>query len=91
MVEATLALIIVMTKTPRKLKNAAMRIAAFGPMALVETQVAMALGASVQPLTRITPRVSTTVTARTGLERSCDRKEEKLIVISLPFLNMFQT
>lgn len=44
MVEATLALNIVMTKTPRKLKNAAMRIAAFGPMALVETQVAMAVG-----------------------------------------------
>ena len=60
-----------------------------GRMALVETQVAMALGASVQPLTRITLRVRRTVTARAGLDTSCERKVEKLIVISLPFLNMY--
>ena len=60
-----------------------------GRMALVETQVAMALGASVQPLTRITLRVRRTVTARAGLDTSYERKVEKLIVISLPFLNMY--
>ena len=69
-VVATLALIIVISSTPRKLKTAAMRIAARGDMQRVETQVAMAFGASVQPLTKITPRVSRTVMSSVGLENS---------------------
>ena len=39
---------------------AAMMMAARADMQRVTTQVAMALGASVQPLTKITPSVSTT-------------------------------
>ena len=45
----------------RKLKTAAMRIAAFGEIARVEIQVAIAFGASVQPFTRMTPSVRITV------------------------------
>ena len=40
----------------------------------VVTQVAMALGASVQPLTKMTPSVSNVVTVRAGLESTCWRK-----------------
>ena len=40
----------------------------------VEMQVAIAFGASVQPLTRITPNVSATVTISAGLDVSRDRK-----------------
>ena len=60
-VAATRALSSVMTSTPRKFSAAAMRMAACGRIARVETHVAIALGASVQPLTRITPVVSSTV------------------------------
>ena len=56
----------VMTRTPRKLKMAAMMIAGRGRMARVETHVAMALGASVQPLTRITASVRMLVTISVG-------------------------
>ena len=37
----------------------------------VVTQVAIALGASVQPLTKITPNVSNVVTNRAGFENTC--------------------
>jgi hypothetical protein len=50
-----------MTRTPRKFMPAAIRMAALGSMDRVETQVAIALGASVHPLTRITPSVSRTM------------------------------
>ena len=40
-------------------------------MQRVVTQVAMALGASVQPLTKITPSVSNVVTSNAGLVRTC--------------------
>lgn len=83
MVEATLALSTVINSTPKKLNTAAIRIAAFGPMALVETQVAMAFGASVQPLTRITPVVNNTVIASAGLEMNCARKLVNVIVIQI--------
>ena len=53
--------------TPRKLNTAAIRIAPRADMHRVTTQVAMALGASVQPLTRITPSVSSTATNSSGL------------------------
>ena len=66
-VSATVALSSVMTNTPRKLNSAAMRIAAFGGIHLVTTQVAMALGASVQPFTNITPSVRVTAIKSNGL------------------------
>jgi len=64
---ATEALIVVITRTPRKLKIAAIIIAFFASIALVETQVAIAFGASVQPLTSITPSVSIVETNSIGL------------------------
>ena len=66
MVIATVELSIVMARTPRKLNAADIKIAACAPMHRVETQVAIALGASVQPLTKITQRVRNTETAKTG-------------------------
>ena len=66
MVEATEELTIVMSSTPRKLNTALMMIAGRMLMLRVVTAVAMAFGASVQPLTKMTPRVSRTVTARIG-------------------------
>ena len=50
-------------------------------MERVDTQVAMALGASVQPFTMITPSVSATVTASMGLLNTCERKSVRGIVI----------
>ena len=67
MVMATEALIAVMTKTPRKLKIAAMIMAFRTPIAFVETQVAIALGASVQPLTNMTPSVRMVEMSSMGL------------------------
>ena len=58
MVMATDELISVITRTPMKLKAAAMRIAGFASMQRVVTQVAIGVGgASVQPLTKMTARV----------------------------------
>ena len=74
MVSATVALIMLMSSTPRKLNTAAMRIAARGDMHRVTTQVAMAFGASVQPLTKMTPSVSTTATSSRGF---CVNSEKK--------------
>lgn len=71
MVVATVALISVITKTPRKLNTADMKTAALGGIARVATHVAIALGASVHPFTKMTPSVSSTVMRRTGLEMSC--------------------
>ena len=48
-----------------------MKTAALGGIARVATHVAMALGASVHPFTKMTPSVSSTVMRRTGLEMSC--------------------
>lgn len=73
----------VIRRTPRKLKIAAMIIAFFGEIDLVDTQVAIALGASVQPLTNITPRINTTVISNVGFD-SCLRNSEKVIVIFVP-------
>ena len=53
---------------------AAMMTAERTRMHRVVTQVAMALGASVQPLTKMTPSVSNVVTVRAGLESTCWRK-----------------
>jgi len=69
MVIATLLLISVITNTPRKLKTAAIKMAFLGLIARVEIHVAIAFGASVQPLTRITPIVKITVTNNAGFAR----------------------
>ena len=53
---------------------AAMMMAWRGFMARVDTTVAMALGASVAPLTMITPTLSRVTTARTGFDTSSERK-----------------
>jgi len=82
MVSATLELMVVITKTPRKLKIAAMMIALFGFIERVEIQVAMAFGASVHPLTVIVPRVSITVITRGGLVIKFIIKSLKVTVIS---------
>jgi hypothetical protein len=66
MVEATLAFTMVINKTPKKLQMAAMMIAFRTPIDLVDTQVAIAFGASVQPFTSTTPRVKRTV-MRSGI------------------------
>ena len=81
MVEATELLIWVITNTPRKLKKALIQMADRTGMHRVVTQVAMALGASVHPFTKITPRVSSMVIARTGLPVSPFQKYEKDISI----------
>ena len=70
MVEATLALMCVMMKTPRKLKTALMMIAVFGGRQRVVTQVAIAFGASVHPFTKMTPNVRRTVIAKIGFEKT---------------------
>ena len=74
----------VITRTPRKLKTAAIKMALRALIARVETQVAMALGASVQPFTSTTPSVSATVTARTGFAASCARNSLREIVKQSP-------
>ena len=66
-VAATELLICVITSTPRKLNTALVNIAERTFMQRVVTQVAIALGASVQPLTKMTPSVSRTVIVRMGL------------------------
>ena len=84
MVEATELLILVITNTPRKLNAALIRIAARTFIQRVVTQVAMAFGASVQPLTKITPSVSATVIRRTGLPPIWLRNEENDTSIQAP-------
>jgi len=83
MVSATDLLIMVIIRTPRKLKTAAIIMAALGVMALVETQVAIAFGASVHPFTRITPRIRTEVNSKAGFD-SCRRNSAKEIVMIVP-------
>jgi hypothetical protein len=87
MVCATVALTKVITSTPKKLKTVAINIAFLGLIALVETQVAMALGASVQPFTKITPKVSTTIVKNAGLDINCCKKLSKVkLIIQPPFI-----
>ena len=75
-VKATFGAIRVMTKTPRKLKNAATIIAFLGLMTRVETAVAIAFGASVQPLTSTTAKVKREVTRSGGVEIALATKSE---------------
>ena len=58
MVMATVEFTMVITTTPAQLHTAAITMARFTSSDLVDTQVAMAFGASVIPLTQMTPRVS---------------------------------
>ena len=66
MVDATELLMCVITRTPRKLNTALIQIACRTFILRVPIQVAIAFGASVHPLTKITPSVRTTVTSITG-------------------------
>ncbi len=68
------------SKSPRKLQTAAMMMAWRGFMARVDTAVAMALGASVAPLTTMTPMLSTTTTTRTGFWTSWPKKNARSMV-----------
>jgi hypothetical protein len=61
-----------------------MMMAFLGLIDLVETQVAMAFGASVHPFTRITPSTSTTVINKAGFDVSCPKNSVKTIVIIAP-------
>jgi len=54
----------------------------------VHTQVAIALGASVHPLTRITPSVRRAVMSSAGFERALETKSRKLTFVS-PLYNRF--
>ena len=76
MVEATELLKWVITSTPRKLNTALSIMAGRGFMHRVVMRVAMALGASVQPLTKMTPNVRSTVISSTGLALMASRKYE---------------
>ena len=67
---ATFALTAVIAKTPKKLNTAAIKMALRGVILRVETQVAIAFGASVHPFTKTTPNVKITVTAIAGLVSS---------------------
>ena len=71
---ATVAFNILIRNTPRKLKAAAIRIAARADIQRVTTQVAMAFGASVQPFTKITPMVRSTARNKSGLDDTCSQK-----------------
>src|SRR5699024_1144779 len=52
----------------------------------VVTQVAMALGASVQPLTKMTPRVRRVVTSRAGLVViPCKKVANEISIKSFPY------
>ena len=77
MVEATELLMWVMMSTPRKLNTALVRMAARTLMHRVAMQVAMALGASVQPFTSSTPRVRSTDRARAGFSTAWAKNVEK--------------
>jgi hypothetical protein len=65
---------------------AAIIMAALGFMARVDTQVAIALGASVHPLTNITPIKSRVIISSAGLDTNWLIKFEKVIVIFLPLV-----
>jgi hypothetical protein len=67
----------VITKTPKKFITEARMIAPRTEMARVEIAVAIALGASVHPFTKITPIVRITVTASNGFDATSLTNEKK--------------
>ena len=85
MVWATAAVTSDTRSRPKKLQTAAMRMAALGFMARVETTVAMALGASVAPFTTMTPILSRVTATKTGLDASSAKKTaQSMVTRSLP-------
>ena len=64
-------LINVIVNTPKKLKTAAIIIAFLGFILLVDTHVAIAFGASVHPLTKITLSINIVITHKSGFFNSC--------------------
>ena len=76
-VSATDALTEVTHRTPKKLQTAARSTASRKGRAPVTTTPAIAFGASVQPLTNRTARVSKTVTDRAEFLVSCPRNSKK--------------
>jgi hypothetical protein len=90
-VSATVALIIVITNTPKKLRTAAIIIALPGLMDRVETQVAIAFGASVQPLTKITPKVNSVTTSKGGFPIKFSKIAAIVIVIFVSIILPFDT
>jgi hypothetical protein len=72
-----------MTNTPKKLNTADIIIASCGCRALVDTHVAIALGASVHPFTKITPKVNITVIVRVGFIISwCKKSLNSTVILS---------
>ena len=88
MVDATLALMCVIIRTPRKLNTAAITIAFLVDRQRVVMQVAIALGASVQPLTKITHRVRNAEMSIIGLLTTWDMKYEKDTSTYVPCLQI---
>ena len=86
MVMATVEFTMVITTTPAQLHTAAIAMARFTSRDLVDTHVAMAFGASVIPLTQMTPRVRRTVINNAGFVTSCRRKKENDMSIILFYL-----
>jgi hypothetical protein len=72
----------VITNTPKKLNMVAIITAARGVMERVDMHVAMAFGASVQPLTIITPIVSREVTSNVGIvNSSCKNSQSEIVIL----------
>jgi hypothetical protein len=67
----------VMTNPPMKLNMEAKTIAALGLIERVDIQVAMALAASVQPFTKMTPTVRSTVIIKVLFESTWPKKSDK--------------
>ena len=78
---ATAAPMVVTASKPIKLHIAAMIIAAPGDILRVPTTVAIALGASVAPLTTVAPSVSSNTTIKTGLPVNAVKKAPNSITL----------
>lgn len=86
MVPATAVERYVITMRPMKLQMAPMAMAASGLMERVPIAVAIALDASVAPLTKIVPMTRTVMTRSTGFETNAPMKTPKLIMNYHPCL-----
>ena len=80
-VSTTVELIRVISNTPRKLNIAANNIDFLGESDLVETQVAIAFGASVQPFTSITPNINEVIINNFGFAIISFKNSAKVMVI----------
>ncbi|MGI6765515.1 MAG: hypothetical protein ACOX4S_09575 [Anaerovoracaceae bacterium] len=77
-----------MIRTPKKLKTAAIKMAVPGLIERVDTQVAIAFGASVQPFTKMTPSVNKVMINNAGLDIVCSKKLINVIVIFSPLMSL---